>query len=77
MEKKLSILKIPAKKNTTEVIKLVLERAESRNINRIILVSIRDYTAKSFLDAVEGKDISLVVIPWVSVNLYKLICFMI
>ena len=31
---------------------------------RQVLASTRGYTAKSFLDAVSGKDIHLVVVPW-------------
>jgi uncharacterized protein len=54
----------PGKENTAAVIKLVIERAKSRNIHRIVLASTRGYAAKCFLDAVEGKDINLVVVPW-------------
>ena len=64
MEEKIVYFEKPGKENTAEVIKLVLERAKSRNINRIVLASTRGYTAKSFLDAVSGKDIRLVVVPW-------------
>ena len=64
MEEKIVYFEKSGKKNTTEVIKLVLERAKSRNINRIVLASTRGYTAQSFLDAVEGKGIHLVVVPW-------------
>jgi hypothetical protein len=64
MEEKIVYFEKPGKENTTEVIKLVLERAKLRNINRIVLASTKGYTAKSFLDAVEGKDINLVVVPW-------------
>ena len=64
MEEKIVYFEKPGKENTTEVIKLVLERAKSRNITRIVLASTRGFTAKSFLDAVSGKDIHLVVVPW-------------
>ena len=64
MEEKIVYFEKPGKENTAEVIELVLERAKLRNINRIVLASTRGYTAKSFLDAVEGKDINLVVVPW-------------
>ena len=64
MEEKIVYFEKPGKENTAEVIKLVLERAKLRNINRIVLASTRGYTAKSFLDAVSGKDIRLVVVPW-------------
>ena len=64
MEEKIVYFEKSGKENTAEVIELVLERAKLRNINRIVLASTRGYTAKSFLDAVEGKDINLVVVPW-------------
>ena len=64
MEEKIVYFEKPGKENTAEVIKLVLERAKSRNINKIILASTKGYTAKAFLDAVEGKGINLVVVPW-------------
>ena len=64
MEEKIVYFEKPGKENTAEVIKLVLERAKLRNIKRIVLASTRGYTAKSFLEAVSGKDIHLVVVPW-------------
>ena len=64
MEEKIVYFEKPGKENTAEVIKLVLEKAKLRNINRIVMASTRGYTAKSFLDAVEGKDVNLVVVPW-------------
>jgi len=64
MEEKIVYFEKPGKENTAEVIKLVLERAKSRNINKIVLASTTGYTAKAFLDAVEGKGIHLVVVPW-------------
>ncbi len=64
MEEKIVYFEKPGKENTAEVVKLVLERAKLRDINKIVMASTRGYTAKSFLDAVIGKDIHLVVIPW-------------
>lgn len=64
MEEKIVYFEKPGKENTVEVIELVLERAKLRNINRIVLASTRGHTAKAFLDAVEGKNINLVVVPW-------------
>jgi len=63
MEEKIVYFEKPGKVNTVEVIKLVLERAKLRDINRIVLASKTGYTAKLFLEAVEGKNINLVVIP--------------
>ncbi|MBE3089739.1 MAG: hypothetical protein IMZ52_06155 [Actinobacteria bacterium] len=64
MEEKIVYFEKPGKENTAEVIKLVLERAKLRDINRIVMASTRGFTVKSFLDAVEGKGIDLVVVPW-------------
>jgi hypothetical protein len=64
VEEKIVYFEKPGKENTTEVIKLVLERAKLRNINRIVVASTKGYTAKLILDAVKGKDINLVVVPW-------------
>ena len=64
MEEKIIYFERTGKENTAEVIKLVLEKAKLRNINKIVLASTKGYTAKSFLEAVEGKNLHLVVVPW-------------
>ena len=64
MEEKIVYFDKPGKENTAEVIKLVLERAQARDIGRIVLASTKGSTARAFAEAVEGKDISLVVVPW-------------
>ena len=64
MEEKIVYFEKPGKENTGEVIGLVLERAESRNIRKIVVASTRGNTAKSISEAVEGKNIHLVVVPW-------------
>jgi len=64
MEEKIVYFEKPGKENTADVIRLVLEKAKIRNIKKIVLASTRGYTAKSFLDAVKGKDMNLVVVPW-------------
>lgn len=64
MEEKIVYFDKPGKENTEEVRKLVLERAKARNIQKIVLASTTGYTAKLFLEAVEDKDIQLVVVPW-------------
>lgn len=64
MEEKIVYFKNPGKENTADVVRLVLEKAKIRNIKKIVLASTRGYTAKTFLDAVKGKDMNLVVIPW-------------
>ena len=64
MEEKIVYFEKPGKENTAEVVRLALERAKTRNIKKIVLASTRGYTARSFLDAVEGKDINLVAVPF-------------
>ena len=64
MEEKIVYFEKPGKENTGEVMKLVLERAKLRNIRKIVIASTRGFTANSFLEAVEGKDINLIVVPW-------------
>ena len=64
MEEKIVYFEKPGKDNTKDVINLVLEKAKLRNINKIVLASTRGGTAKTFSEAVEGKDINLVVVPW-------------
>ena len=64
MEEKIVYFEKPGKENTEDVIKLVLERAELRDIHKIVLASTKGNTARAFLNAVEGKDIHLVVVPW-------------
>ena len=64
MEESIVYFDNPGKENTEEVISLVLERAKSRNIQKMVLASTTGYTAKLFLASVEDKDIQLVVVPW-------------
>lgn len=64
MEEKIVYFEKPGKENTDEVIKFVLERARLRNVRRIVVASTRGNTAKSVSEAIEGKDINLVVVPW-------------
>jgi hypothetical protein len=64
MEEKIVYFEKPGKENTEEIMKLVLQRAKLRNISRIVIASTRGDTARSFAKAVEGKDITLVVVPW-------------
>ena len=63
MEERIVYFDNPGKENTEEVIKLVLERSKARNIQKVVVASTTGYTARLFLDAVEGKKIHLVVVP--------------
>jgi uncharacterized protein len=64
MEEKIVYFERPGRENTEDVMELVLERAESRNIKRIVVASTRGNTAKAFFRAFEEKDARLVVVPW-------------
>ena len=64
MEKKIVYFEKPGKENTQEVINLVLEKAKSTNIRKIVVASTKGDTAKSILKVVEGEDMTLVVVPW-------------
>lgn len=64
MEEKIVYFEKPGKDNTGEVIQMVLERAASREIKKIVVASTRGNTAKSFSNAVQGKKIGLVIVPW-------------
>ena len=64
MEEKIVYFTNPGKGNTKEVVKLVMERANSRDIDKIVVASTTGYTAKLFSDEVESKDIQLIVVPW-------------
>ena len=64
MEEKIVYFEKLGKGNTAEVIKLVKERAQARGLNRLVVASTRGTTAQAFLEAVDGTDYRLVVIPW-------------
>ena len=64
MEEKVVYFEKPGKENTAAVIKLVMERAENRGINRLVVASTRGNNATAFMKAIEGTDLGLVVIPW-------------
>ena len=64
MEEKIVYFEKPGKGNTTEVIRLVNERARARGINRFVVASTRGATAGDFMEAVTGTDYRLVIVPW-------------
>ena len=64
MEEKIVYFDKPGKGNTPEVIQLVKERAQAREINRLIIASTRGSTARDFMEAVAGTDFRLVIVPW-------------
>jgi hypothetical protein len=64
MEEKIVYFEKPGKGNTAEVLRLVKERARSREISRFVVASTRGGTARDFLEAVTGTDQRLVIVPW-------------
>jgi hypothetical protein len=64
MEEKIVYFERPGKDNTHHVLSLVKERAQARGIKKIVLASTRGGTARAAVEAFEGSDLSLVVIPW-------------
>lgn len=64
MEEKIVYFEIPGEDNTETVLALVKERAEARNIGKIVLASTRGHTARAAVKAFEGTGLKLVVIPW-------------
>lgn len=64
MEEKIVYFEKPGKENTEQVISLVHEKAKLKNISKIVIASTRGNTAKSISKAVEGENITLVVVPW-------------
>lgn len=63
MKEQIVYFETAGKENTAEVLRLVKERAAARGIFKIVLASTRGDTARTALDAVDGTDIRLVVIP--------------
>jgi uncharacterized protein len=64
LEEKIVYFDKPGKDNTEQVIQLVLERAKTRGIDKIVVASTRGNTATSLSKAIGGQQITLVVIPW-------------
>jgi uncharacterized protein len=64
MEEKIVYFEKPGKGNTSEVIQIVKERAQAREINRLVIASTRGSTARDFMEAVAGTDLRLVIVPW-------------
>jgi len=63
MEEKIVYFEMAGKENTSEVLRLVKERAQARGITKLVLASTRGATARAAVDAFAGSGIRLVVIP--------------
>jgi hypothetical protein len=64
MEEKIVYFETPGKNNTHHVLTLVKERAQARDVKKIVLASTRGGTAQAAAEAFEGSGLSLVIIPW-------------
>jgi len=64
MEEKIIYFEKPGKENTTNVIRLIKERAQARGIKKVVLASTRGDTARAVAVSFEGTGLHLVVIPW-------------
>jgi hypothetical protein len=64
MEEKIIYFEKPGKENTTNVIRLIKERAQARGIKKVVVASTRGDTAMAVAESVEGTGLHLVVIPW-------------
>jgi len=53
----------PGKENTDEALELAKERAREKGVSRIVLASTTGFTARKAMDAFEGADVQLIVIP--------------
>jgi len=63
MDEKIVYFETSGEENTLEVLRLVEERALARGINKIVLASTRGDTARAAVDAFDGTDLYLVVVP--------------
>jgi len=64
MEEKIIYFEKPGKENTTNVIRLIKERAQARGIKKVVVASTRGDTARAVAVSFEGTGLHLVVIPW-------------
>ncbi len=64
MEEKIVYFEDRGTVNTSEVLSLAKERAQSRGIGKIIIASTQGGTATLAMNVFEGTDIKLVVVPW-------------
>jgi hypothetical protein len=64
MESRIIYFEEPGKINTSQVLSLVKDRAQTTGIAKIVLASTRGTTAREFAEALAGTGVQLVVIPW-------------
>jgi hypothetical protein len=64
MEEKIIYFEKQGKENTTNVIRLIKERAQTRGIKRVVLASTRGDTARAAAESFKDTNLRLVIIPW-------------
>jgi hypothetical protein len=64
MEEKIIYFEKQGKENTTNVIRLIKERAQTRGIKRVVLASTRGDTARAAAESFKETELRLVIIPW-------------
>ena len=64
MQEQIVYFEEAGEENTSEVLRLVRERANARGIDKVILASTRGNTARSAMEAFANTNIKLIVIPW-------------
>jgi hypothetical protein len=64
MEEKIIYFEKQGKENTTNVIRLIKERAQARAIKKVVLASTRGDTAKIAAESFKDTGLHLVIIPW-------------
>ena len=63
MEERITYFDTPGRANTEETLRLAVERANARGINKIVLASTRGDTARLAADYLAGTDIKMIVVP--------------
>jgi len=63
VEERIVYFEQPGKENTEETLRVALERAKARGINKVVLASTRGDTAKIAADLWAGQGIKLIIIP--------------
>ena len=63
MEEKIVYFEVPGRANTEETLRLALERAKARGINKIVLASTVGDTARLAAERLAGTGIKMVVVP--------------
>jgi hypothetical protein len=63
LEEKIVYFDEPGKVNTEETLKLAIDRAKARGINKMLLASTRGDTARLAMERVAGTGIKMVVVP--------------